>query len=157
MRICLDCPVEDLAFRFGVSVSLATSIITTFIVVLSLELTPLIYWPTPDETISYKHFHFNWTFDKCEGIGDCTEQWIEHSKNPDAQYQKYSSYKSNNTLKKLIFCSLDQFRIFGKHMQVHVQIVSLPKIQIFLLNLRLVLWYYLIKASTFKICFCHVK
>ena len=28
MRICLNCPVEDLAFRFGVSVSLATSIIT---------------------------------------------------------------------------------------------------------------------------------
>ena len=33
----------------------------------------------------------------------------------------------------------------------------LPKIQILLQNLRLVLWYYLIKASTFKICFCHVK
>ena len=105
MRIRLDCPVEDLAFRFGVSVSLATSIITTFIVFLSLELKPLIYWPTPDQTISYKHFHFNGTFDKCEGIGDCTEQWIEHSKNPDAQYQTYSSYKSHNTLKKLIFCT----------------------------------------------------
>ena len=26
-------------------------------------------------------------------------------KNPDAQYQTYSSYKSNNTLKKLIFCT----------------------------------------------------
>ena len=51
MRIRLDCPVEDLAFRFGVSVSLVTSIITTFIVFLSLELEPLIYWPTPDETI----------------------------------------------------------------------------------------------------------
>ena len=105
MRIHLDCPVEDLAFRFGVSVSLATSIITTFIVFLSLELKPLIYWPTPDQTISYKHVHFNGTFDKCEGIGDCTEQWIEHSKNPDAQYQTYSSYKSHNTLKKLIFCT----------------------------------------------------
>ena len=56
MRLRLDCPVEDLAFRFGVSVSLATSIITTFIVFLSLELKPLIYWPTPDVTISYKYF-----------------------------------------------------------------------------------------------------
>ena len=105
MRIRLDCPVEDLAFRFGVSVSLAASIIATFIVFLSLELKPLIDWPTPDERISYKHFHFNGTFDECEGIGDCTEQWIEHSKNPDAQYQTYSSYKSNNTLKTLIFCT----------------------------------------------------
>ena len=29
MRIRIDCPVEDLAFRIGVSVNLATSIITT--------------------------------------------------------------------------------------------------------------------------------
>ena len=69
----LDCPVEDLAFSFGVSVSLATSSITTFIVFLSLELKPLIYWPTPDETISYKHFHFYGTFDKCEGIGEIAQ------------------------------------------------------------------------------------
>ena len=51
MHIRLDCPVEDVTFRFGVSVSLATSIIITFIVFLSLELKPLIYWRTPDETI----------------------------------------------------------------------------------------------------------
>ena len=110
MRIRLDYPVEDLAFRFDVSVSLAASTITTFIVFLNLEPKPLIYWPTPDETISYKHFHFNETFNKCEGIGDCTEQWIEHSKNPDSQYQTYSSYKSNNTFKKLIFCTKLQCR-----------------------------------------------
>ena len=151
MRIRRDCPVEDLAFRFGVS--LAASIITTFIVFLSLELKPLVYWLAPDGTISYKHFHFNGTFDKCEGIGDRIEQWIENWKTPDAQYQTYSSYKSKHTLKKL----MDQFRTFRKCMQVHVPIVSSPKIQIFLLNLPLILWYYLIKVSTFKIYFCHVK
>lgn len=91
MRIRLDCPVEDLAFRFGVSPSLATSIITTFIIFLSLELNPLIYWPTPEETEAYKHAHFKGTFNLCEGIGDCTEQYIQHSKNPDAQYQTYST------------------------------------------------------------------
>ena len=83
------------------ALSVTHTIITTLIVFLSLELKPLIYWPTPDETMSYKHLHFNGTFDKCEGIGDCTEQWIEHSKNPDALYQTYSSYKRNNTLKKV--------------------------------------------------------
>ena len=105
MRIRLDCPVEDLAYRFGVSPSLATSIVTTFIIFLSLELKPLIYWPSPGETLSYTHPHFSGTFNKCEGIGDCTEQYIEHSKNADAQYQTYSTYKSHNTLKKLIFCT----------------------------------------------------
>ena len=105
MRIRLDCPVEDIAFRFGISPSLATSIITTFLIFLGLELKPLIYWPSPGETLSYTHRHFAGTFNKCEGIGDCTEQHIEHSKNADAQYQTYSTYKSNNTLKKLIFCT----------------------------------------------------
>ena len=105
MRIRLDAPVEDLAFGFGISSSHASNTITTFIVFLSLELEPIIYWPTPEETLSYKHPHFSGNFNKCEGIGDCTEQYIEHSKNVDAQYQTYSVYKSHNTLKKLIFCT----------------------------------------------------
>ena len=105
MRIRLDAPDEDLAFRFGISMSHASNIITTFIVFLGLELKPLIYWPTPDETLAYQHPHFSGTFNKVEGIGDCTEQWIQHSKNVDAQYQTYSTYKSHNTLKKLIFCT----------------------------------------------------
>ena len=105
MRIRLDSPLEDLAFRFQISAGLASKTITTFISFLSLELEPLIYWPTPDETLAYKHHHFTGLFNKCEGIGDCTEQNIQHSGNLNAQYQSYSSYKSNNTLKKLIFCT----------------------------------------------------
>ena len=64
--------------------------------VLSLELEPLIYWPTVEETLSYTHPHFAGNFHKCEGIGDGTEQYIEHSKNTDAQHQTYSTYKSHN-------------------------------------------------------------
>ena len=105
MRIRLDAPVEDLAFRFGISPAHTSNIITTFLIFLSLELKPLIYWPTPEETLSYQHSHFSGTFNKVEGIGDCTEQWIQRSKNVDAQYQTYSTYKSHNTLKKLIFCT----------------------------------------------------
>ena len=81
------------------------TVITTFLIFLSLELKPLIYWPTPEETLSYQHSHFSGTFNKVEGIGDCTEQWIQRSKNADAQYQTYSTYKSHNTLKTLIFCT----------------------------------------------------
>ena len=54
MRIRLDCPVEDLAYRFGVSPSLATNIVTTFIIFLSLELEPLIYWSSPDDIVIHK-------------------------------------------------------------------------------------------------------
>ena len=39
-----------------------------------------------------------------EGIGDCTENWIQRSSNPKAQYQTYSTY-SHSTVKKLIICN----------------------------------------------------
>jgi hypothetical protein len=72
---------------------------------LSRELEPLIYWPTPEETLSFTHPHFIGDFVYVEGIGDCTEQTVQKSANTKAQYQTYSSYKSRNTLKKLIFCT----------------------------------------------------
>ena len=105
MRIRLDAPVEDLAFRFKISPSYVSKIFTTLVIVLAAELKPLIYWPTPDETLSYKHHHFSGTLHKVEGIGDCTEQSIQRSTNTAAQYQTYSTYKSKNTLKKLIVCT----------------------------------------------------
>ena len=104
MRIRLDSPVEDLAFRFKISASHVSRILTTFITLLARELEPLIYWPTPDETLAFTHPHFSGDFNKVECIGDCTEQTIQKSSNTKAQYQ-YSSYKSRNTLKKLIFCT----------------------------------------------------
>ena len=104
-RIRLDAPEEDLAFRFQISQGYVSKIVTTFIAFLGLELQPFIYWPTPDETLSYKHPHFSGTFNKCEGIGDCTEQKLQHSKNTGAQYQSYRTYKSTNTVKKLVICT----------------------------------------------------
>ena len=89
----------------SISLSHASNSITTFIIFLGLELTLLIYWPTPYETLPYQHLHFSGAFKKLEGIDDCTEQWIQHSKNVDAQYQTDSTNKSHNTLKKRIFCT----------------------------------------------------
>ena len=37
----------------------ASNIFTTFIDFLSLELEPIIYWPTSEETLSYTHPHFH--------------------------------------------------------------------------------------------------
>ena len=105
MRIRLDSPVADLAFRFQISPSHASKICTTFIVLLARELEPLIYWPTPEETLAFQHPHFKHDFVKVEGIGDCTEQFIQKPFNSKAQYQTYSTYKSRNTHKKLIFCT----------------------------------------------------
>ncbi|XP_065672157.1 uncharacterized protein LOC124816018 isoform X2 [Hydra vulgaris] len=105
MRIQLDSPLQDLAFRFEILVSHASRILTTFITLLARELEPLIYWPTPEETLNFTHLHFIGDFVDVEGIGDCTEQTIQKSADARAQYQTYSSYKSRNTYKELIFCT----------------------------------------------------
>ena len=88
MRIRLDAPEEDLAFQ--ISQGYVSKIVTTFVAFLGLELQPFIYWPIPDETLSYKHPHFSGTFNKCEGIGDCVSKNFSirkipvHSTNPIA-------------------------------------------------------------------------
>ena len=55
--------------------------------------------------MSDKPPYFSGDFNKVEGIGKCTEQWIQRSSNPKAQYQTYSTYKSHNTVKKLAICT----------------------------------------------------
>ena len=93
MPICLDSPIEDLAFRFKISAGYASKMFTTITFFLARELKPLIYWPTPNQKLSYKHPHFSsGDFNKVEGIGGCTGQCIQRSSNPKAQYQTYSTY-----------------------------------------------------------------
>ena len=83
----------------------------------------MIYWPTPEQTLSYKHPHFSGDFNKVEGIEECTEQWIQRSSNPKAQYQTYSTYKSHNTVKRLVFVpKVVLLVIYQMHMQVQQQI-----------------------------------
>ena len=71
MRVCLDSSIENLDFRFKFSAGYASNIFTTITIFLARELKPLIYWPTPEQTLSYKHPHFSGDFNKVEGIGDC--------------------------------------------------------------------------------------
>jgi hypothetical protein len=105
MRIRLDLKIDDLAFRFGVSSSHVSSIVSTMISFLSRELEPLIYWPTPEQTLAYTSKHFLGNLANVEGIIDCTEQKIAKPSLSKAQYQTYSTYKSSNTLKKLVICT----------------------------------------------------
>ena len=105
MRIRLYLKIDDLAFRFGVSSVHASNIVTTMISFLSRELEPLLYCPTPEESITYTSKHFPGNLAKMEGIIDCTEQKIPKPFLSKAQYQTYSTYKSSNTLKKLVICT----------------------------------------------------
>ena len=105
MRIRLSLKIDDLASRFGTSSSHASNTVSTMILFLSLELEPLIYWPTVEQTLAYNSKHFSGSLANVEGITDCTEQKISKPSLPKAQYQTYSTYKSSNTLKKLVICT----------------------------------------------------
>ena len=80
ISIRLHIPVEDLAFRFGISPSYTSNTIITFIIFLGLELKPLIYWPKADEWLVYRHPYFSGIFHKVEDFGDCHGQWIQYLK-----------------------------------------------------------------------------
>ena len=105
MKVRLDLHVEDLCFRFFLCKASVSRIISTWIPFLGMELQPLIYWPTVEETLSYTPICFVGNLKKVEGIIDCTEQRIATPSNAKMQYQTYSQYKSANTLKKLIVCT----------------------------------------------------
>lgn len=53
VRLRQELSEEDLAFRMKVSQSPVSRIVTTWISFLSRELSPLIHWPTREETKSY--------------------------------------------------------------------------------------------------------
>ena len=85
MKIQLDCPVDEILLIEHQSLYKYLYDIYIF---LNLELKPLIYWPSTDETHTPS---FSGTLNKSYVIGDCTEQYIEHYKTSDAQYQTYST------------------------------------------------------------------
>ena len=60
MRIRLDSPIKDLAFRFEISAGYASKVFTTITIFLARELKSLIY----EQTMSYKHPHFSGDFNK---------------------------------------------------------------------------------------------
>lgn len=105
LRIRLDLKTDNLAFRFGISSSHASNTVLTMILFLSQELEPLIYWPTVEQTLAYNSKHFWGRLANIEGIIDCTEQKISNPSFSKAQYQTYSTYKSSNTLRKLVICT----------------------------------------------------
>ena len=95
---------EDLAFRMKVSQSTVNRIVPTWIAFLSRELAPLIYWPTGEEVKLYYPECFK-TFPNVKAIIDYTEVYIQRPSLAEAQALTYSTYKSTNTWKTLVWHS----------------------------------------------------
>ena len=91
MKLKLNMPLEDLAYRFNVSVSTISRVFLAWMVTMGTRLSPLIKWPD--------QFSFG---KKTTVTIDCFEVFIDRPSNLLARAQTFSTYKHHNTIKVLI-------------------------------------------------------
>lgn len=103
MKLRLNVPLEDLAFRFMVCRPTVSRIFAHWIVVMDIRLRDMIYWPSREELWATMPMCFQYSFGKkVTVVIDCFEVYIENPSNLLARAQTFSSYKSHNTIKILI-------------------------------------------------------
>lgn len=103
MKIKLNCPFQDLAYRFGISVSTVSRIFDKWIDIMSTRLQFLILWPQREELIKTMPLVFKQNFgNKVAVIIDCFEVFIERPSSLIARAMTWSNYKHHNTVKFLI-------------------------------------------------------
>ena len=102
MKLRLNLREDDLAFRFNVSQSTVSKVISTWLPFLHKELKPFIYWPTQDEIRKYYPCCFHRYRGTVRCIIDCTEIQIDRPSLASSNSQVYSQYKSRPTLKCLV-------------------------------------------------------
>lgn len=103
MRLKLQLPLQDLAFRFGVSTSTVSRVFSKMINVMFVRLNFLVRWPGREELRKTMPMSFRVNFgDKIAVIIDCFEVFIDRPSNVKARAQTWSAYKHHNTVKFLI-------------------------------------------------------
>ncbi len=97
IRLKLNSPYKDLAYRFGISVSTVSRIFSKWLTLMDAVLQHLIIWPTRESLCFIDSFGKDDTV-----IADCFEVFIERPSNLLAQAVTWSSYKHHNTIKILL-------------------------------------------------------
>ena len=103
MKLRLDVPHLDLAYRFDVSRPAVTRVISAWLVIMDVRLSPLISWSTRDalhKTMPQSFCRVIWI--KTTVIIDCFEIFIDKPTNLMTRAQTFSNYKHHNTVKVLI-------------------------------------------------------
>lgn len=103
MKVRLNLDFKDLAYRFGVSPTTASTYFKNVIEVMFLRFESLIIWPSREILIESMPKCFTETFgDKVSVIIDCFEIYIEKPSNLLEAAQSWSNYKHHHTVKYLI-------------------------------------------------------
>ena len=103
IRLRLNVPLQDLAYRFKVSVSTASRVFNRWIDVMRVRLDFLIQWPEREELRKTMPLVFRQNF----GLGvaviiDCFEIFTDRPSSLIARAMTWSNYKHHNTVKLLI-------------------------------------------------------
>ena len=97
MKLRLNAPLQDLAYRFVVSVSTISRIFSHWIVAMNTRLFRFVYWPDRDHLWRTMPQCFQYAFGKKTTVViDCFEVFIERPSNFLARAQTFSSYKHHN-------------------------------------------------------------
>ena len=103
MKLKLNMPMQDLAYRFGISIATVSRTFSAWMVVLDVRLAPLIRWPERENLWRTMPQCFQVSFgNKTTVIIDCFEVFINRPSNLMARAQTYSNYKNHNTVKILV-------------------------------------------------------
>ena len=102
LKLRLNLHSEDLAFRFGVSLSSVSRIIHKWLDIMYARLNVFIRWPEREVIRKTLPEAFKKHYPKARCIIDCSEIFIERPTSFKAQSQTYSHYKKHNTVKFLI-------------------------------------------------------
>ena len=103
IKLRLNVPFQDLAYRFLLSVATVSRIFWSWINAMDYRLCQLVYWPERENLFKTMPMCFKYAFgNKVTVIIDCFEVFIEKPTNLLARAQTFSSYKHHNTIKVLI-------------------------------------------------------
>ena len=102
IKLRLNVPLQDLAYRFVVSVTTVSRIFSYWMVVMDVGLKFMISWPEREQLWQTMPVCSQYAFGKVTVVIDSFEVLIEHPSNLLARAQTISSYKHNNTVKVLI-------------------------------------------------------
>ena len=103
MRLRLNLTLNDIAYRFSISKTTASSVFLRWLDIMFVKLAPLIKWPERDPLWETTPLSFRKHFKtKVVIIIDCFEVFINKPSNLLARATTWSQYKHHNTAKFLI-------------------------------------------------------
>ena len=102
IKLRLDLPFKDLAYRFGLSVSTISRIFSKWLTIMDGRLSSLIVWPDRDSLCKTMPQCFRSFEKKVAVILDCFEVFIDRPSSLLARAITWSNYKHHNTVKILL-------------------------------------------------------